>query len=197
MNRLRMVGWLGLVWSVAAGAAGFSTLSDAGGGAVSVPVVQGSYLYVATGATVNTWDVSDPAHPAYVGRSGLTPAPGTITGLAAVGGSIYAGWSNPDGSAGVSILSLADPAHPAKVAEFDDYVDSTYRGRLALAASGNHVYLADDQNGVFVLDVTDPLAPTVAGEAAGVYVAEGAALFDNHLFVTGSEIGRASCRERV
>src|ERR1700742_1127752 len=136
MNRLRVVGWLGLVWSVAGSAAGFSTLTDAGGGAVSTPVVQGSYLYVASGATVNTWNVSDPAHPVYIGRSGSTPAPGTITGLTAVGGSIYAGWSNPDGSAGISILSLADPAHPAKTAEFDDYVNSSFRGRLALASSG-------------------------------------------------------------
>lgn len=187
MNRVRMLGLLGIVWSVAAGAAGFSTLRDAGGGAVSTPVVQGSYLYVATGATVNTWNVADPAHPVYVGRSGSTPAPGTITGLAAVGGSIYAGWNNPDGSAGVSILSLADPAHPAKVGEFDDYVNSTYRGRIALASSGSIVYLADDQNGVFVLDATDPAAPTVVGQAGGVFVAEGAALFGNHLFVTGSD----------
>jgi len=183
-----MVGWLGLLWSAAGSAAGFSTLSDAGGGAVSTPVVQGNYLYVATGATVNTWNIGDPAHPTYVGRSGATPAPGTITGLAAVGNTIYAGWSNPDGSAGISILSLADPGHPAKVAEFDDYAAPGYRGRLALASSGNLVYLADDQNGVFVLDAANPLAPAVLGQTGGVYIAEGAALFGNHLFVTGSDM---------
>lgn len=187
MIRLKMVGWLGLIWSVASGASGLSTLTDAGGGAVSMPVLQGGYLYVATGATVNTWKVSDPAHPVYVGRTGSMPAAGTVTGLAAVGASLYAGWSNPDGSAGVSILSLADPAHPAKVAEFDDYVDSAFRGRLALAASGTHVYLVDDQNGAFVLDASNPLAPTVVGQTGGVFVAEGAALFGNHLFVTGSD----------
>jgi hypothetical protein len=182
-----MLGMLGLVWSAASGATGFSTLSNAGGGAVSTPVVQGNYLYVATGATVNTWNVSDPAHPVYVGRTASSPARGAITGLAAVGGSLYAGWNNPDAESGISILSLADPAHPAKTAEFDDYTDSDFRGRLALTSSGNRVYIADDQNGVFVLDASDPQAPSVVGQTGGVFLSEGAALYGNHLFVTGSD----------
>jgi hypothetical protein len=187
MSGLRMMGWLALVWSAVGQAAGLSTLSDAGGGAVAAPVVQDGYLYVGAGATVNTWDMSDPAHPAYVGRTGAAPAPGTISAVTPVGTYLYVAWSNPDGSAGISIFSRSDPAHPAKVAEYDDYVDSAFRGPLGLAASGNHVYLVDAQNGLFVLDATDPLAPLVVGHSSAVFVADSVALFGNVLFATGSD----------
>jgi hypothetical protein len=40
---------------------------------------------------------------------------------------------------------------------------------------------------LFVLDATDPLSPTVIGQAGGVYVADSVAAFGNRVFVTGSD----------
>jgi hypothetical protein len=178
--------WFGV--SILAGAAGAQTLQqvDAGGGALSSPAVHGNYLYVGTGATVNVWDMSDPAQPAYVGRTGASPAPGPISSLAVVGDYLYAAWSSMGTSAGITIYSLADPAHPVGAAEYDDYVTSEFFGPVGLVASGGNLYLGDAQNGLFVLETSNPTAPSVIGQTSDIYAFDAMAINGTQLLTSGS-----------
>ncbi|HEY6943292.1 hypothetical protein, partial [Dokdonella sp.] len=174
--------------SLLAGVAGAQTLQriDAGGGALASPATYGDYLYVGTGATVNVWDMTDPSQPAYVGRTGAAPAPGPISALAVVGDHLYAAWSSMGTSAGITIYSLADPAHPVGAAEYDDYVVSDFFGPVGLVASGSHLYLGDAQNGLFVLDASNPLAPSVVGQTSDIYAFDAMALNGTQLLTSGS-----------
>lgn len=158
---------------------------DAGGGYVSPPVAHGNYLYAGTGATLSTWDMSDPAHPVYAGRSNGAPERGPIGGVAVVGGYLYVSWYTTYDEGGITVFSLADPAHPQAVAELDDYIVSDYKRPQALVASGNHVYVGDADNGLVVLDTTDPLHPLFLAQNSEVTAFDTMAVFGNKLLSSG------------
>jgi hypothetical protein len=103
-----------------------------------------------------------------------------------VGDYLYAAWSAPDGSGGVTIYSLADPAQPAVAGEYDDFVVSDFHGPMGLAATGTTVYLGDAQNGLFVLDASNPLAPSVIGSSSGIFEFDAMGVFGNQLLTSGS-----------
>lgn len=178
--------WLGC-FAPAEGARA-QTLSrvDVGGGALSPPVAYGDHLYVGTGATVSVWDLSDPRHPVAAGRTSAAPAPGPVRALAIVGDTLYAAWDSPEGTGGITIYSLAMPAQPVAVGEFDDYVESDFKGPAGLATSGQYVYLGDRENGLVVLDAADPLAPVTLGVVDGVHEFDAMAAFGTQLLTSGS-----------
>ena len=159
---------------------------DVGGGALSAPVAHAGYLYVGSGVTINAWNMADPAQPIYAGRTSSAPASGPINALAVVGDYLYAAWSAPDGTGGITIYSLADPAQPTVAGEYDDFVVSDYHGPMGLAASGTTVYLGDAQNGLFVLDASNPLAPGVVGSSSGIFEFDAMGVFGNQLLTSGS-----------
>lgn len=161
-------------------------VSDAGGGALSPPAAHGHYLYVGQGTTIGVWDMVDPSSPVWVGRTSAAPTSGPIDSLVAVGDYLYAGWSSMGMSGGVTIYSLADPAYPAVAGEYDDFVVSDYHGPIGLAAAGTTVYLGDAQNGLFVLDASNPLAPNVIGSSQGVFEFDAMGVFGNQLLTSGS-----------
>ncbi|MGH8172921.1 MAG: LVIVD repeat-containing protein, partial [Rhodanobacteraceae bacterium] len=156
--------------------------ANAGGGKFSTPAVKGGFAYVATGVTINTWNLSDPASPLLVSRTTQNPTRGAICGLAIVEGHLYACWSNTY-SGGISIFSIADPAHPVEAGEFDDYVASSF-------TSGNgHLYIAG-AIGIVALDVGDPLHPVAVG-AGDSLVPSNIHVFkfqDGKLLLSGSEM---------
>ena len=160
--------------------------ADAGGGALSPPATHGDYLYVGTGATLTTWDMGDPGQPALVDRSSDAPSRGPIRALATVNGYLYAAWSNPSSEGGITIYSLADPAHPQVAAEFDDYVVSDFKQPSGLAAHGNYVYLGDAGNGLIVLDASAPLAPVNIGTVEGVFEFDAMGVYGGRLLTSGS-----------
>lgn len=131
------------------------------GGAVAAdPVADGARVYVPTGRVVATWDYADPAAPLRVATS--EPADGAINGLARRGAYLYASWRGPDGASGVATYSLADPDHPQLVDQTEDYVESDYKFLLGLVVANDHLYLFDNNHGVFVSDLADPAAPQFA-----------------------------------
>ena len=176
-----------------AGTAGAQSLRlfDAGGGSVSAPATQGDYLYIGTGMTVATWNLADPGHPALVDRSAPN-GHGPIGGIAVVGDYLYAAWYTTLDDGGLTIYSLADPAHPQVVAEVDDYVDSDYKRPSAIVASGDHVFVGDADNGLVVLDASDPLHPAFLAQNFDVSAFDSMAVFGNRLLTFGNGfIGRS------
>ncbi|MET0225832.1 MAG: PQQ-binding-like beta-propeller repeat protein, partial [Dokdonella sp.] len=194
MKWLRIAGLLSLSVFALAGAAGAQSLQrvDAGGGAIAPPVTQGDHLYVGTGSTVSVWNMADPTQPVYAGRTNQAPAAGVIGGVAVVNGYLYVAWYTPAETGGITIYSLDDPAHPTAVAEFDDYVESDYKRPLALATSGNYVFVGDNDNGLVVLDASDPMQPSFVTANIDVSAFDNMAAFGSQLLVFGNGfIGRS------
>lgn len=161
------------------------SLSLVRGGAIAAdPVVAGDRVYVPTGRVVATWDYSDAAAPIRVATS--APTTGAINGLARHGDYLYASWRGYDGSAGVATWSLADPDHPELVDQSEDYLDADNKILLGLAVANDHLYLFDNNNGVFVSDLADPAAPQFAATdltSAGQYTRITSS--GNTIFATG------------
>ncbi len=131
------------------------------GGAVAAdPVVDGARVYLPTGRAIATWDYGDPSAPLRVATS--APADGAINGLARRGDYLYASWRGYDGSSGVATYSLADPDQPELVGQTEDYVDADNKFLLGLVVANDHLYLFDNNKGVFVSDLADPAAPQFA-----------------------------------
>lgn len=177
---------LGLLGLVGAGRAASLVLDDVGGGALSPPVAHDGYLYVGTGVTLSTWNMADPTAPVYAGRTSATPAPGPIRALAMVGDYLYAVWNSPELTGGLIIYSLGDPAHPEVVAEIDDYITADYKRPSGLAVSGPYVYLGDSENGLVVIDATDPLNPQFEQVVGGILEFDAMAAFGGQLLTSGS-----------
>lgn len=159
---------------------------DAGGGALSPPVAHGDFLYVGTGATLTTWDFGDPGQPVVVDRSADAPSAGVVRALATIGDHLYAAWNNISGEGGITVYSLANPAHPQRVAEVDDYVDSEFKRPNGLATMGAYLYVGDSENGLIVLDASDPLAPVRIGSVDGVYEFAAMGIHGGQLLSTGN-----------
>jgi hypothetical protein len=188
MKLLRVAGSLCLGLFVLVSAVYAQTVErvDIGGGVISSPVVRGEYLYVGTGATVSVWNMSNPSIPVYAGRTNQSPTHGPVSAVAIVGEYLYAAWHSLDGTGGITIYSLADPERPSVVGEFDDYVSSEFKSPEGLATSGSYVYVGDSQNGLFVLNASDPLNPIPVGTVAGFWSFSSMSVFGSQLLTSGT-----------
>jgi hypothetical protein len=128
-----------------------------GGAVIADPIVNGSRVYLPTGRVIATWSYARLDGPMRVSSS--QPAAGAINGLARHGNYLYASWRGYDGSSGVATYSLADPARPRLVSDSDDYVDSDSKFATGLVVANGHLYLFDNNNGVFASDLSDPANP--------------------------------------
>jgi hypothetical protein len=177
---------LGLLVLAGTGHAATLTRADVGGGSLSPPVAHNGYLYVGTGVTLSTWDMADPTQPAFAGRTSGSPATGPIRALAMVGDYLYAVWNSPEMTGGLIVYSLADPAHPQVVAEIEDYIEADFKRPSGLAVSANYLYIGDSENGVVVMDASDPLDPQPVTVVGGIYEFAAMAVFGDRLLTTGS-----------
>src|SRR3546814_2928586 len=95
------------------------------------------------------------------------PRPTVRSTVSRHGDYLYASWRGYDGSAGVSTWSLADPDHPELVAQSEDYLDDESKILLGLAVANDHLYLFDNNHGVFVSGLADPMALEFAATGVG------------------------------
>lgn len=133
-------------------------LSLVRGGAVNAePIVDGRYVHIPTGRVLATWDYARPTAPLRVATT--APADGAINSISRRGDYLYASWRGHDGSSGVATYSLADPSKPVLVGQVDDYVDSEHKFMIGVVVANDHLYLFDNNHGVFVSDLSDPAQP--------------------------------------
>lgn len=146
-------------FAAAAGSANTLPLTRVLGGALKDPVLSGDYAYIPSGRIVNTWNYADPAAPRQVAVTAV--ANGVIQGLTRWGDYLYASWQRGDDNAGIAVYSLADPANPVLVNQFDDYVSSSLKQLWTVAAANGYLYLFDQENGMYFGDLgANPLHPT-------------------------------------
>lgn len=128
-----------------------------GGAVQSQPATDGRYVYFATGRVIATWDYAKPAAPLRIATSG--PAEAMINGLARQGGYLYASYRGSDGTGGVATFSLADPRAPALVDQ-RPYSEEEYNIALGLVVANGHLYVFDNNHGMFIGDLDDPAKPS-------------------------------------
>lgn len=140
-------------------------------GTAAAVAVQGEYAYVGEGFTLAVVEVRDPAHPVVVSQTAWLP--GEVKDVA-----VTDTWAClADGTGGLRILDIADPAVPVAVGSYETngYV-------FQVTPMGKYAYIADD-NGLVMMDLADPAAPkkldryspgssTCARAAAGVVVGD-------------------------
>lgn len=125
-------------------------------------VLSGTKLYAA-GSGFHVLDVTDPAHPVRLG--GVYPA--NICSVAVSGNYAF--------TVGGNELRVYDVSNPSNVTW---RTDITLNNGLDLKVDGDLAFVARGSNGVAMVDVSDPLSPTIVGAAPTL----GAAL---SLFVVG------------
>lgn len=137
------------------------------GGAVEAePIVDGSYVYFPTGRVLATWDYRRANRPL---RTGTTaPAEGVINSLVRQGNYLYATWRGYDGTSGVAVYSLAKPGNPVLIDGNLDYLQAEDKYALGLVVANGHLYLFDNNYGLFVGDLSNPRKPAFAQSGIGV-----------------------------
>ncbi len=125
--------------------------------------VGNGYAYVSVTAESSPWieiyNVSSPATPAYIGRLDFPTGndDGFTYRLDADSNYLYIA----AGDEGMRIMDIAtDPANPTEIAAFNT-VDNT----LDVVVTGTRAHLADDRDGVRIIDISDPLNMVELGVA--------------------------------
>jgi len=151
------------------------------------------YAYVTHGvAGLRVVDVSDSAAPAEVG---FYDTPGEAGAVVVAGGpgDLYAYVA--DGSAGLRVVDVSDPAAPTEVGSYDT-PGKAADVAVASGPGGTLAYVADldvsgVNNGLRIIDVSDPAAPTQVGSysAGGGCWTWGVAVVGNYAYIANFGCG--------
>lgn len=113
--------------------------------------VSGNRAYVAKSIGAWVYDLSNPTAPALLGQAG-DPGYDTIS-IAAQGDMAFLAKYS---SSSLAILDVSDPKSPRRIGGYFGFIRD-------VAVSGDHVFLADRDNGLVILDVSRPATPPQAG----------------------------------
>ncbi len=149
--------------AAAVGASPLELVLARGGAVKAEPIVDGRYVHIPTGRVLATWDYAKPTAPLRIATT--EPADGAINSVTRNGSYLYASWRGHDGTGGVAVYSLADPAKPVLVGQSEDYTDADNKVMLGVVAANNHLYLFDNNHGLFVGNLSDPAKPTFVRSA--------------------------------
>jgi hypothetical protein len=118
----------------------------------------------ATGNTLYAWNVASPTAPARTDSVRLDARVVNDVKVASDGSLAVASHeASTDGANGVTILDLADPAHPATIGRF--VASELSPGVHNLWIDGSILYVVVDggapTSGLYVVDIADPAAPSI------------------------------------
>jgi len=159
--------------------------------------IQGNYAYVAAsggdstgiiGLTLVVYNISNPANPFFVSyiTTGTVPwvsGPSYLNGnykLYPNGNYLYIAST---GSSYFYVVNITDPTNPFNISRL--LVANTPGSLYGISASGNYVYLATQNKGLTVIDVTNPLVPVqVFQEGGTLNKSIGVYVFGNYVYTT-------------
>ena len=148
-----------------------------GGNPHPAVAIQGNYAYIGVEPGLAILDVSDPAHPAVVGQTGVPGGIGDAYDVAVAGNYAYVA----DGWGGLRIINVTDPAAPTRAGSYN-----TPRNANGVAVAGNYAYVADGWGGLRIVDVTDQAHPSEAGFYDTPGYANSVAVAGNYAYVADS-----------
>jgi len=93
------------------------------------------------------------------------------------------------GSAGLHVISVADPAHPSEVG-YHDAPDRAW----GLAVAGSYAYIAAGEAGLRVISVADPTHPSEVGYYDTPDYAYGVAVSGDYAYVADFDAGLQICQ---
>ncbi|RLE69075.1 MAG: hypothetical protein DRJ45_07100, partial [Thermoprotei archaeon] len=141
----------------------------------------GNYLYVIGGKFVIA-DISDPENAYIVSSLDIGGKDVQVQGNYA-----YLTTPNPSGD-DITIVDISDKKNPVKVAGINvDEIGGYWNGIRRLYVEGNYLYTGDNNNYLYIIDISDPTNPTVVstwpnpggyGEAPSSFAKK-----DNYVFV--------------
>lgn len=162
------------------------------GGQIGVPLKQGDFVYLPAGSTVTAWDYRTPEAPRFAGDTRRQPLPGVISSIASRGRYLYAGWRRQDGTSGLAIYSLLDPARPRLVDGGALRKNAAAEDISAIAIDGDFLYAFDNERGLVVHSLADPLYPrairVVEGGPADVVGISGGRIFTSARTMIGDTL---------
>lgn len=118
------------------------------------------YLYMACNDSgLITLDITDPTTPTVFDRRPPDTFGGLyVSNLEQAGDLLYlalGGLSGGEQSAGLAILDVSDPSAPELLGQWDDGATYTH-GAAIVKVHGDHAYLGAMEDGIIVLDISDP-----------------------------------------
>lgn len=118
----------------------------------------GNYAYVAAIQSFLIYDISVPTSPRLIGHYNFYPGEESLD-LAVRGSYAYLAQKYQ----GFWVIDISDPTRPRMVKEYlyENNPDSDLRDGwvFGLSLSGNYIYLADDNGGLRIVDISDPHNP--------------------------------------
>jgi len=116
----------------------------------------------------------------YIQRVGGVGTPGSARSVAISETHAYVA----DGSSGLQVIDITNPASPQIVGSVDtpDYARS-------VAISNTHAYVADGDSGLQVIDITNPTSPQIVGSVDTPDDARGVAISETHAYVADDDSG--------
>jgi len=127
------------------------------GGPTTALAARDTLLYVGVGPRLAVWDASNPTRPVLRGQS--APLRDTVRRVASEGDLAYVA----AGSA-LHVLDVSNPAHVITRGTFilnPDREDGSFAGEVAIA--GHQAFLTAGDDGLRILDLSDPAAPREVG----------------------------------
>jgi hypothetical protein len=148
------------------------------GGAISAVAAHGSIAFVASGARVQVFDITDPAVPRLIGST-----PSFADDVAEIVVSTSRAYVAA-GTGGVYMVDLSDPAAPRVLGQWDSPGSAE-----GVALAGTLLYVADGPFGLAVVDVTNPAAPTPVASAFDTFFAFDVVVRDRAAYVAAADAG--------
>lgn len=138
----------------------------------------GHFTYLAAG-DLSLYDVSDPAAPVWLSTY---VTPGEAQAVVVAEGLAYVA----DGSQGLLIIDVSDPAHPVLVGALPAAAPQSF---LALERQRDTLAIAAGFGGLVLVDVSNPAAPVVSGSADTAGFAESLVLDDTRVYLADGSDG--------
>uniref|UniRef100_UPI0021491EAC hypothetical protein n=1 Tax=Tahibacter caeni TaxID=1453545 RepID=UPI0021491EAC len=155
------------------------------GGNVSAPVAAEDHVYLATGSTLTAWTRSADGSLSFAGDTRAAPAHGQLNGLARSGDYVYASYRGYVSSvAGVAVYSIADRDHPQLLGQYA-YSNETFLSAQSVAVANGHLYVLDNEQGVFASPLTSPAVPSFSRVFTGWGNYDYAFVHGDRLYATG------------
>jgi len=138
-------------------------------------LAEGGYVYLSIfssgGGGLHVMDFTDPAHPVRIGYIDQPALYMDITGGIAY---LTNEW-------GLVLVSVADPSHPALLGAIQLQHDNTSTGSIAV--NGTRAYVTNQHAGLEIVDVSNPLSPTLVGNYDDTSYTVGVAVVGNTAYL--------------
>ncbi len=150
--------------------------------------VERPYAYLATpGIGLVVVDVSSPSSPKLAGSCDIAGDARDVAVSDKYAYVISNHYVNEDWAIDLDIIDITNPSSPKKFSYSP--IGDGYGYAYDIAVAGNYAYIADSYNGLEIVDISNPAAPTIAGSYHTVSGAKDVAVSGNNVYLAAGNSG--------